>query len=150
MKITRSTFYGYKSIEIPVFYKDKILIIDCKQCCNLNIELQCIINYRKGFLYKIDWDGPHNKPKEIFSYKTKNNKKYVYIQKFYYKELGTKTKKELDFIIDNDDYKDYEYFEQECCICNQICNELSGWLCVYCNNAYCDNHNCEEFTCKCK
>jgi hypothetical protein len=53
--------------------------------------------------------------------------------------MATTTKKKLDFIIDNNDYK---YFEQKCCICNQICNELSGWLCVYCNNAYCDEHNC--------
>ena len=43
----------------------------------------------------------------------------------------------------------YEFFEEKCCICNQQCNELSGWKCEQCNNCYCDEHNCEEFTCNC-
>lgn len=55
MKITRSTFYGYKPIKIQVFHKEKSLIIYCEKCCNLDIELQCVINYRKGFIYTIDW-----------------------------------------------------------------------------------------------
>jgi hypothetical protein len=44
---------------------------------------------------------------------------------------------------------DYDYFEDECSICQQLCNELSGWKCEKCNNCYCDEHNDEEFTCNC-
>ena len=44
---------------------------------------------------------------------------------------------------------DYDHFEDECCICHQICNELNGWKCEKCEKSYCDEHNCAEFTCNC-
>jgi len=47
------------------------------------------------------------------------------------------------------EYCDYDYFEGTCCICGQVCNELSGWKCVAHNMCYCDDHNSEEFTCDC-
>jgi hypothetical protein len=98
--ITRQTFHNYPSIEIPVFHNETTLIIDCTEICPPVYDLKCIIKYRKGFIYTIDWEGLHQKPKETFTYKTKNNKKYVYKQDFYYKGKGTITEKELYFVID--------------------------------------------------
>lgn len=43
----------------------------------------------------------------------------------------------------------FKYFEGECCICNQYCNEMSGWKCGFCNKVFCDAHNCEDFLCNC-
>lgn len=146
--IIRNTFHGYDPIEIPIYYNKKIIMVDCKEHCNLKNNLQCIITYRRGLIYTIDWNGPRHKSKEIFSYKTKNDKKYIYVQKINY-ERSVTTKKELDFIIDEENDEKYNHFDEECCICDQPCNELSGWLCVKCDSAYCDEHNCEEFLCDC-
>ena len=44
---------------------------------------------------------------------------------------------------------EHDNFEDECCICHQICNELNGWKCEKCEKSYCDEHNCAEFTCIC-
>ena len=62
MKITRSTFYGYKPIKIQVFHKEKSLIIYCEKCCNLDIELQCVItpfSLKFGTIIQVIWVQLH-------------------------------------------------------------------------------------------
>ena len=54
------------------------------------------------------------------------------------------------YINDIKESIEYDYFEGECCVCQQFCNELSGWKCETCDNIYCDEHNCEKFTCNCE
>jgi len=95
--ITRTTFFNEKTIKIPIFYNKKELIINCET----NIPLQCIIKYRKNIIYTIDWIGNHQKPLEKFSYKTINNKIFIYSYEYYYKVLGTKTEKKLLFELNN-------------------------------------------------
>ena len=46
-------------------------------------------------------------------------------------------------------YEIYEYFIDNCCICEQLCNETSGYKCMVCNKAYCDAHNDEKNLCDC-
>jgi hypothetical protein len=46
-------------------------------------------------------------------------------------------------------YEIYEYFVDNCCICEQLCNETSGYKCMVCNKAYCDAHNDEKNLCDC-
>jgi hypothetical protein len=53
-------------------------------------------------------------------------------------------------------YKTYHYFrielltfEEECSICDVICDKFCGWKCFRCDKCYCDQHNTEEFVCKC-
>ena len=40
------------------------------------------------------------------------------------------------------------YFDGECCICDQTCNEHSGWKCPICCKIFCDDHNNEDFICQ--
>lgn len=52
--------------------------------------------------------------------------------------------------------KIYHYFQIEslifikkCSICDNNCDESSGWKCYICDICYCDEHNSEEFNCNC-
>lgn len=95
--ITRSTFYGENPIQIPIYNTEKDLIIDIE--CKSQIPLQCAIRYRKNMIYKIVWRGFHQKPDETFSYKTKDGRIFIYVQKCYSRGLGTTTDKELEIVI---------------------------------------------------
>jgi hypothetical protein len=93
--ITRNTFFGFEPIKIPIFNDTTSLIIDCKT----NPKLECVINYRDGVIHTIEWNGLHQKPKETFNYKTKNDKKYFYVEEYWYRGLGTLFEKKLAFIV---------------------------------------------------
>jgi len=93
--IIRATFYGEQPIHIPIYNKEKELIIDCKT----KMHLRCIVKYRRNIIYSIDWEGLHQKTKETFSYRTLNGKKHIYVSKNYYRGLGTTTEKELVMIL---------------------------------------------------
>lgn len=93
--IIRATFHGEQPIKIPIYNKEKELIIDC----NTKVPLRCIAKYRRNVIYSIDWEGLHQKPIETFSYKTLNGKKYIYVSEYYYRGLGTKTEKQLVMVI---------------------------------------------------
>ena len=42
-----------------------------------------------------------------------------------------------------------DFEDENCIVCNQTCNSLSGYKCSECGNIYCDEHNAEEYTCDC-
>lgn len=46
-------------------------------------------------------------------------------------------------------YTVYDYFDEKCSICENICNEMSGWVCGFCKKAFCDSHNDKKYICKC-
>ena len=83
--ISRNTFFGFDPIEIPIFNNINTLLIDCKT----QPKLECVINYKNGIIQTIDWNGLHQNPKEIFNYKTKKDKKYVYVTEYWYRGMGT-------------------------------------------------------------
>lgn len=43
----------------------------------------------------------------------------------------------------------YKYFNSTCYICNNYCDEISGWKCVKCLKSFCLKHNNEDYTCNC-
>lgn len=40
-----------------------------------------------------------------------------------------------------------DFDDEECIVCNQTCNSLSGYKYNKCGNIYCDEYNAEEYNC---